>query len=179
MGKKDSVAIKLADGSISAKSYGSIQLTVRAHKTAPVKITFFVLAGPNNLLGRYALEQLWPVEYKAVRDIAVNSGSALNDVAVNSGSALRDVAVNSGSARCMRRICGGKKQSVWRREADNMLSEPAGVPKEQKTALEKQSALSSFVAVVPKIRKLPLTPYGKTSREPLDNSAGRWLLEKQ
>ena len=84
-GKKENIAVKLADGSISSKSYGSILLTVRAHETTPVKITFFVLAGPNNLLGRYALEQLWPEEYKALRDIAFNSGSAITVKQINCG----------------------------------------------------------------------------------------------
>ena len=78
IGKKENVAVKLADGSVSSKSYGSIQLKVRAHRTAPVKVTFFVLEGPNNLLGRYTLEQLWPVEYKALRDVAVSIGSSVS-----------------------------------------------------------------------------------------------------
>ena len=34
------------------------------------KLQFFVVDGPNNLLGRYALEQLWPTQYNALCDVA-------------------------------------------------------------------------------------------------------------
>ena len=33
------------------------------------KVTFFVLAGPMCLLGKCALEQLWPAEYRALRQV--------------------------------------------------------------------------------------------------------------
>ena len=33
----------------------------------PVKLSFFIVDGPNCLLGRYALEQLWPEQYNALR----------------------------------------------------------------------------------------------------------------
>ena len=36
----------------------------------PVSLSFFVISGPNCLLGRHALEQLWPQEYRALRDVA-------------------------------------------------------------------------------------------------------------
>ena len=35
-----------------------------------MELSFFVIAGPNNLLGRFALEKLWPVQYKALKDVA-------------------------------------------------------------------------------------------------------------
>ena len=68
-GKKEQVAVRLADGSESYRCYGSITLVVQGYETPAVTITFFVLDGPSNLLGRFALEQLWP-QYKALRDVA-------------------------------------------------------------------------------------------------------------
>ena len=67
--KQENVAIRLADGSISAKNCGSISLTVQARNTPTIELNFFVLAGPNNLLGRFALEKLWPIQYKALREV--------------------------------------------------------------------------------------------------------------
>ena len=61
--KKETVAIKLADGSISNKLCGSVQLNVRASRaTEDMTLSFFVVSRPNNLLGRNALEKLWPKE---------------------------------------------------------------------------------------------------------------------
>ena len=47
-----------------------IQFKVQAHSTAAVRLNFFVVEGPNNLLGRFALEKLWPAEYRASCDVA-------------------------------------------------------------------------------------------------------------
>ena len=52
---------------------------VRAQNSPAVKINFFVMPGPNNLLGRFALEKLWPAEYRALRDVA-NMGSTVASV---------------------------------------------------------------------------------------------------
>ena len=78
--KPENVSIRLADGTLSDKSCGSVQLAVekaipgRGHRlksyATPVRLSFFVVAGPNCLLGRYALEQLWPAEYQALRNVA-------------------------------------------------------------------------------------------------------------
>ena len=68
--KSENVSIKLADGTKSRKPCGSITLKVEASNSSPVELSFFVLERPNNLLGRLALEQLWPVQYKALRDVA-------------------------------------------------------------------------------------------------------------
>ena len=77
-GKKQDVVIKLADGTISNKSYGTVQVSVKAHGTQPVLVTFFVIEGPNSLLGRYALELLWPREYEALRQRALESAEAMS-----------------------------------------------------------------------------------------------------
>ena len=56
--KQEKLVIRLADGSISSKACGSVRLHVKARNSREVKLDFFVMDGPNNLLGRYALEQL-------------------------------------------------------------------------------------------------------------------------
>ena len=71
---------------LSNKTCGSICLAVRAKNTGMVVLDFFVLNGPNNLLGRLALEQLWPLQYKALRDIATEVPVIASKVVCNKGS---------------------------------------------------------------------------------------------
>ncbi|CAL4213510.1 unnamed protein product [Meganyctiphanes norvegica] len=70
--KPEQVTIRLADGTLSDKSCGSVQLNVQKYDGSPevCQVTFFVLEGPNCLLGRYALQQLWPEQYLALREVA-------------------------------------------------------------------------------------------------------------
>ena len=35
-----------------------------------MKLQFFVMSGPNNLLGRLALKSIWPEEYGALKEVA-------------------------------------------------------------------------------------------------------------
>ena len=65
--KKVNIAIRLADGSSSNKSSGVVQIKVNKADNEPVLLSFFVISGPNCLLGCHALEQLWPAEYRALR----------------------------------------------------------------------------------------------------------------
>ena len=69
--KPEKVSIRLADGTLSNKSLGSVQLDVQKldRSTEVSKVTFFVLSGPMCLLGRYALEKLWPEEYSALKRV--------------------------------------------------------------------------------------------------------------
>lgn len=66
------VVIRLADGTLSNKSYVSAQLTVQKSTDSSkiYKVTFFVLDCPNCLLGRYALQMLWPKQYLALKEVA-------------------------------------------------------------------------------------------------------------
>ena len=91
--KQENVAIRLADGSVSRKSCGSISLMVKAGNTSTVRLNFFVLSGPNNLLGRLALEKLWPVQYNALREVA-SSGSPITAASVE---------VSKESVSCVKR----------------------------------------------------------------------------
>ena len=63
--QKQQVSIKLADGTTTAKHVGTVQMhiakTVNCKK--PILVTFFILDGPNNLLGRHSIQRLWPDVY--------------------------------------------------------------------------------------------------------------------
>ncbi|CAL4079357.1 unnamed protein product, partial [Meganyctiphanes norvegica] len=95
--KPEQVTIRLADGTLSDKSCGSVQLKVQKYDGSPevCKVTFFVLEGPNCLLGRYALQQLWPEQYVALRDVA-SASMAKMDASIKSPVELY---VNPGLAR--------------------------------------------------------------------------------
>ena len=95
----ENVAMKLADGTISKKSCGVIKLSVKARNTPTVELSFFVVSGPNNLLGRFAIETLWPKQYKALRNI-VNSEESCSD---RSGAkdSVETISVESVSARVL------------------------------------------------------------------------------
>ena len=56
--KKVNVTIRLADGTLSEKSSGVVQMSVEKTGGKPILLSFFVISGPNCLLGRHALEQL-------------------------------------------------------------------------------------------------------------------------
>ena len=43
---------------------------MQARNSKVTRLDFFVVNGPNNLLGHLALEKMWPTQYKALRDIA-------------------------------------------------------------------------------------------------------------
>ena len=83
--KPENVSIRLADGTLSNKSRGSVQLSVQKldRDSEVSRITFFVLTGPICLLGRFALEQLWPAEYLALRKVTSASISTASIGPVN------------------------------------------------------------------------------------------------
>merc|ERR1711942_435130 len=50
--KSEKLVVKLADGTISNKMCGSVNLKVKTKYSDEVSMMFFVMDGPNNLLGR-------------------------------------------------------------------------------------------------------------------------------
>ena len=72
---QEKLVVRLADGTVSSKACGSVRLKVRARNSGEVTLDFFVMDGPNNLLGRYALEKLWPNQFKALRQVATVSAT--------------------------------------------------------------------------------------------------------
>ena len=60
----EKTSVRLADGSVSKKPCKSVWLSVRPqHLARPVRIKFFIVSGGINLLGRWAICQLWPEHY--------------------------------------------------------------------------------------------------------------------
>merc|ERR1711905_81043 len=64
------VKIILADGSRSAQETRSMECSVVAANGLKLRLQFFILNGPNNLLGRFALSKIWPGEYSALKEVA-------------------------------------------------------------------------------------------------------------
>ncbi|MCP4393655.1 MAG: retroviral-like aspartic protease, partial [Alphaproteobacteria bacterium] len=61
------VKIRLADGKMATQDCQVVQLNVSTdlHKfTKPLALTFLVVRGPNNLIGRHSLARLWPTEFE-------------------------------------------------------------------------------------------------------------------
>ena len=67
--KQEKLAICLADGSVSSKQCGTVNIEVQGRNTKFTRLDFFVMNGPNNLLGWLAMEKMWPEQYKALRDV--------------------------------------------------------------------------------------------------------------
>lgn len=65
------VKIRLADGSMAEQECQVVQIFVSTELskfTDPKPLTFLVVNGPNNLVGRYSLELLFPTEFNAFKD---------------------------------------------------------------------------------------------------------------
>ena len=66
IGKKETVTIRLADGTYSDNCVGSIVVQTKLlnkEDSDYVSIKYFVIDGPNSLLGRQALRSLFPHQY--------------------------------------------------------------------------------------------------------------------
>ena len=64
------VKVMLADGTKSQKQTRSMEAVIQATNGKQVKLQFFVMSGPNNLLGRLALKTIWPEQYGALKEVA-------------------------------------------------------------------------------------------------------------
>ena len=70
----NTVKIKLADGQMAGQDCPVVQLNVstNVHKFSnDLALTFLVVRGPNNLLGRHSLARLWPNEFENFKQINV------------------------------------------------------------------------------------------------------------
>ena len=77
----------LADGTRSQKQTRSMEAVVQAANGKKIKLQFFVMSGPNNLLGRLALRTIWPEQYgalKVVAEIPIKKAVAVPEVRVKS-----------------------------------------------------------------------------------------------
>ena len=64
------IKVILADGTKSQKQIRCMKTMVQACNGKKTSLQFFVMAGPNNLLGRLALKNIWPEQFKALKDVA-------------------------------------------------------------------------------------------------------------
>ena len=65
------VKIRLADGNLANQECPVVQLNVSTDLqkfSKPLALTFLVVRGPNNLVGRHSLARLWPTEFKAFKE---------------------------------------------------------------------------------------------------------------
>ncbi|CAL4061377.1 unnamed protein product, partial [Meganyctiphanes norvegica] len=65
------VKIRLADGSMADQECPVVQLNVSTDLykfSKPLALTFLVVKGPNNLVGRHSIARLWPTEFKAFKE---------------------------------------------------------------------------------------------------------------
>ena len=66
------VKIRLADGSMADQECPVVQIKVSTDLrdfSNPLALTFLVVKGPNNLVGRHSLEHLWPAEFLAFKQV--------------------------------------------------------------------------------------------------------------
>ena len=66
------VKIRLADGSLASQKCQVVQIRLSRnlrHFKDYVTVTFLVVKGPNNLIGRFSIEKLWPHEFNALKHI--------------------------------------------------------------------------------------------------------------
>ena len=70
--QKQQVSIKLADGTITAKHVGTVQM----HIAKTVNCKKAILYGPNNLLGRHSLQRLWPDVYSTTHSAVFETDSS-------------------------------------------------------------------------------------------------------
>ena len=66
------VRIRLADGNLAGQECPVVQLTVSTDlyklSNNPLDLTFLVVDGPNNLVGRHALARMWPSEFQRFKE---------------------------------------------------------------------------------------------------------------
>ena len=64
--------------------------------TKPLALTFLVVKGPNNLVGRHSLARLWPAEFKAFKDATCEnfgtnkSSQIISTTQINSSNVVRN-----------------------------------------------------------------------------------------
>ena len=116
------VKIKLADGSIASQECKVVQINVSrdlSNFNESFPLTFLVVTGPNNLIGRHSLERLWPREFKAFKNVTgknvcqpkvsqtntcvkepVTNSDNSNDAIINSCTSASKCKNKSSSSKC-------------------------------------------------------------------------------
>ena len=83
------VKIRLADGKMASQDCQVVQLNVSTdlHKfTNPLALTFLVVKGPNNLIGRHSLARLWPREFERFKQATCENFKIIGNSEIKSNS---------------------------------------------------------------------------------------------
>ena len=81
------VKIKLADGNMAGQNCPVVQLNVSTdlHKfTNNLALTFLVVKGPNNLIGRHSIARLWPREFERFRQATCENYKIIDNSEIKS-----------------------------------------------------------------------------------------------
>ena len=144
--KPERLVIRLADGSTSRKLCGSIKVMVKSG-SSEAQLNMFVMDGPNNLLGRLALEQLWPKQYAELKEAVKNMVSCEVQV-----SSMHEASVEADDV-----ISGSDSEAT---QDGSRHTESSSSPAEATTALPENKTLPTF----PKKRVIPAFPEGNITQ---------------
>ena len=96
----EKTSVRVADGSVSKKPCKSVWLSVRPqHLARPVRIKFFIVSGGINLLGRWAICQLWPEHYASFKRAVYESSVVPEEESSDLRVATPVMARGAGSAK--------------------------------------------------------------------------------
>ena len=126
------VSIKLADGSTAAKNVATVQMNIATSENSKEKVlaTFFILEGPNNLLSRHSVMNLWPATYKAfVRDTNCKKLGQIQYTDANTGT-VRSVQVQQKGKSD--NICKTDKEKSGQSKSDKVKPTKVVVSSNQK-----------------------------------------------
>ena len=94
------VKIRLADGSVAPQECPVVQLKVSTdlrHLVDPIMLTFLVVKGPNNLLGRHSLARLWPEAFERFKNSTCENLAISKDI-LSKVSSVKSATVQSTSS---------------------------------------------------------------------------------
>ena len=100
------VKIRLADGSVSSQECPVVQLNVSTnlrHLENPIMLTFLVVNGPNNLVGRHSLARLWPSAFEQFKNSTTQNVAISKDIlskvgSINSATVKSTISNNSSKS---------------------------------------------------------------------------------
>ena len=94
------VKIRLADGSVAPQECPVVQLNVSTnlrHLVDPIMLTFLVVKGPNNLIGRHSLARLWQEAFERFKNSTCENLAISKDILSNVSS-VKSATVQSTSS---------------------------------------------------------------------------------
>ena len=126
------VKIRLADGNLADQECPVVQLNVSTdlHKfSKPLALTFLVVKGPNNLVGRHSLARLWPTEFKAFKETTCKNYGISKSLNATSSNQINSTNVDKNNKK-LSKSKSNSKNSNYSEENRGHLSNSAkvGIP---------------------------------------------------